>query len=92
MAVKPAKAERPRQIEMTESPTNMTICLTAPFKSGPAKLALAARLRRETTLSLKAIAALAELGTSKSANARLHEWMRSNPKPKPRKMKPDEEK
>jgi hypothetical protein len=40
-------------------------------------------LRRETTLSLKAIAALAELGTSKSANARLHEWMRSNPKPKP---------
>ena len=61
-------------------------------KSDPAKLALAARLRRETTLSLKAIAALAELGTSKSANARLHEWMRSNPKPKPRKMKPDEEK
>jgi REP element-mobilizing transposase RayT len=56
-------------------------------KSDPAKLALAARLRRETTLSLKAIAALAHLGTSKSANARLHEWMRCQHKRKPRKSK-----
>ena len=45
-------------------------------KSDPAKLALAARLRTETTLTIKAIATRAHLGTSKSANARLHSWMR----------------
>ena len=45
-------------------------------KSDPAKLAIAARLRKETTLSIKAIAARVHLGTSKSANARLHEWMK----------------
>ena len=44
-------------------------------KSDPAKLAIAARLRHETTLSIKAIALRAHLGTSKSANARLHQWM-----------------
>ena len=46
-------------------------------KSDPAKMALAARLRQETTLTIKAIAARLHLGTSKSANARLHGWMRS---------------
>jgi hypothetical protein len=50
--------------------------LVARRRSDPAKLALAARLWRETTLSRKAIAALAHLGSSKSANARLHEWRR----------------
>jgi hypothetical protein len=45
-------------------------------KSDPAKLAIAARLRQETTLSLKHIAEQVHLGTSKSANARLHEWMK----------------
>jgi len=54
-------------------------------KSDPGKLALAARVRRETTLPLKAIAALAHLGTSKSANARLNEWMHGNPERKPQK-------
>jgi REP element-mobilizing transposase RayT len=44
-------------------------------KSDPAKLAIAARLRKETTLSIKSIAALVHLGTSKSANARLRNWM-----------------
>ncbi len=44
-------------------------------KSDPARLAMAARLRIETTLSIKAIAARVHLGTSKSANARLHQWM-----------------
>jgi REP element-mobilizing transposase RayT len=44
-------------------------------KSDPGKLGIAARLRKETTLSIKAIAARAHLGTSKSANARLHHWM-----------------
>jgi hypothetical protein len=44
-------------------------------KSDPAKLKLAARLRTETTLTIKAIARLLYLGTSKSANIRLHEWL-----------------
>ena len=41
-------------------------------KSDPAKLALAVRLRRKTTLSIKAIAQRLRLGTSKSANIRSH--------------------
>jgi len=44
-------------------------------KSDPGKLALAARLRRETTLPIKWIAARLQLGTSKSANSNLHRWM-----------------
>jgi hypothetical protein len=47
-------------------------------KSDPARLKIAARLRRETTLTIKAIASRIQLGTSKSANARLHDWMRKN--------------
>jgi hypothetical protein len=46
-------------------------------KSDPSKLALATRLRRETTLPIKSIAARVQLGTSKSANARLHRTMRA---------------
>jgi len=49
--------------------------LAGRHKSDPAKLAIAARLRQETTLSVKTIAARMHLGTSKSANARLHHWM-----------------
>jgi putative transposase len=41
------------------------------------KLAIAARLRKETTLTIKNIAAKVHLGTSKSANARIHTWMRA---------------
>ena len=44
-------------------------------KNDPRKLALAARLRKETTLPIKAIAALVHLGSSKSANATLHRFM-----------------
>jgi AraC-like DNA-binding protein len=58
-------------------------------KNDPQKLTLAARLRRETTLSLKHIAERVGLGSSKSANATLHRWMRQQPaKPqtKPRKL------
>ena len=44
-------------------------------KNDPGKLAIAARLRRETTLPLKAIAARVGLGTSKAANAKLHRYM-----------------
>ena len=47
-------------------------------KSAPGKLALAARLRRETTLPLKWIAARMHLGTSKSANSNLHLWMKEH--------------
>jgi hypothetical protein len=46
-------------------------------KSDPAKLGIAARLRRETTLPIKAIARRMHLGTSKSANIRLHTAMRA---------------
>ena len=48
-------------------------------KSAPGKMAIAGRLRRETTMPLKWIAARIHLGTSKSANARVHQWMRNNP-------------
>ena len=47
-------------------------------KSDPGKLGLAARLRKETTLPLKWIAGRVRLGTSKSANRKLHHWMRAN--------------
>jgi hypothetical protein len=45
-------------------------------KGDPAKLAIAERLRKETTLSIKDIAARVQLGSSKSANARLPRWLR----------------
>jgi len=43
-------------------------------KSHPAKLAMAARLRRETTLSSKRIAERLHLGKPESARANLHRW------------------
>ena len=49
--------------------------LEARRKSDPAKLRIAARLRKETTFSIKAIAELVRLGTSKGANTNLHKWM-----------------
>jgi len=48
-------------------------------KSDPLKLEIAARLRRETTLSLKAIAARVHLGTSKAANRSLHQHLGGSP-------------
>ncbi len=45
-------------------------------KSDPGKLALAARLRRETTLPLKWITVRLRMGTWKSANARMRTWKR----------------
>jgi REP-associated tyrosine transposase len=44
-------------------------------KTDPAKLAIAVRLRKETTLPIKMIASRVHLGTSKSANVRLHAAM-----------------
>ena len=46
-------------------------------KRDPEKLAIAARLRKETTLPIKGIAARVRLGTSKSANTNLHKWMQT---------------
>jgi REP element-mobilizing transposase RayT len=57
--------------------------LEARRKSDPDKLAIAVRLRRETTLSIKAIAARVRMGTSKSANAHLHQAMRESTEPNP---------
>ena len=45
-------------------------------KNDPGKLAIAVRLRRETTLTIKAISALVDLGTYNTANARLHRAMK----------------
>jgi hypothetical protein len=47
-------------------------------RNDPVKLELAARLRRETTLSIKAIAARVHLGSSKAANVKLHQHMRQS--------------
>jgi len=52
--------------------------LSRRLKSDPAKLAIAARLRRETTLSLPWIAARLQAGTWKSLNAKLHRWRKAN--------------
>ena len=52
--------------------------LAARRKNDPAKLTIAARLRQDTTLSLKAIAARVHLGTSKGANTNLHRWLRGD--------------
>ena len=49
-------------------------------KSDAGKLAIAGRLRRETTLTIGKIAQRLHLGSLKSANARIHEWMRAQPK------------
>ena len=48
-------------------------------KSDPDKLDIAARLRRETTLTVRRIAERIHLGTPNSANALLHKWMLPRP-------------
>ena len=50
--------------------------LLARSRSDPIKLELAARLRRETTLSTKAIAARVHLANSKAANRSLRSYKR----------------
>jgi hypothetical protein len=52
--------------------------LASKRKNAPEKLAIAARLRKETTLTVKDIAARVSLGTSKSAKAKLHRFMENN--------------
>jgi hypothetical protein len=43
-------------------------------KSDPEKLAMAARLRRETTLTIPLIAKRLNMGSWKSFSAKLHRW------------------
>jgi len=59
--------------------------LTRRRKGDPEKMALAARLWRETTLTIPQIAQRVHLGTFRSANARLHEWMHRKAGAAPRK-------
>jgi putative transposase len=61
-------AEELARLKWTESD------LSSRLKSDPGKLAVAARLRKETTLPLKWIAARVQIGTSKGARAVLHRW------------------
>jgi hypothetical protein len=49
-------------------------------KNAPEKLAIAARLRRETIHPIKSIAVRVGLGTSKGANWNLHAWMQQTEK------------
>jgi putative transposase len=70
-----AKAERLIAEELRRRGWNQAELL-ARRKSDPGKLAIGARVRQETTLSIKAIAARLHLGTSKGTNSNLHRWMR----------------
>jgi REP element-mobilizing transposase RayT len=61
-------------------------------KNAPGKLDLAARLRRETTMTVMWIALRVSLGTSKSANGKLHEWMKKQKSAKLPKTAPSQNK
>jgi hypothetical protein len=69
-----AKAERIIAEEL-ERQGWQEVDLLARRKSDAVKLEIAARLRRETTLSTKVIAARMHLGSSKAANRSLHRYM-----------------
>jgi hypothetical protein len=64
--------EEPSRLGWTE------LDLQVRLKNAPEKLAIAARLRKETTLTVKGIAARIGLGTSKSANTKLHRFMQGH--------------
>jgi len=52
--------------------------LASRLKNDPGKLAMAARLRKETTLSIKWIAARLQMGTAKSLKPMLYGWMKAH--------------
>ena len=54
--------------------------LASPRQAHPDKLAIALRLRNETTLSIKWIAARVRIGSSKGANSVLHPWVHGRDK------------
>ena len=49
-------------------------------KRDPAKLAVAARVRRETTMTMRWLAVRLHLGSWKSFAAKLHRWKQANEK------------
>ena len=57
--------------------------LAARLRSDPGKLAIAVRLRNETTLPVKWIAARVQIGTAKGAKPVLHRSRRGPHQPKP---------
>jgi len=54
--------------------------LAVRMKNDPAKMAIAARLRNETTLPIKWIAARLQIGTAKGAKTLLHRWLNDQKK------------
>jgi AraC-like DNA-binding protein len=50
-------------------------------KSDAAKMALAARLRRETTLTIGEIAQRLHMGSRKTLSSQLHRWRKTHEKP-----------
>jgi REP element-mobilizing transposase RayT len=52
--------------------------LAAHRKSDPSKMAIAARLRRETTLTVRRIAEKLQLGRPEGARANLHRWLKQS--------------
>jgi hypothetical protein len=72
-----AKAERIVAEELSRQGWNESDLATR-RKNDPGKLRIAARLRRETTLTIKAIASRVHLGSSRSAYVRLYEWIKSS--------------
>jgi hypothetical protein len=74
-----AKAERIIAQELQRQGWQEADLLVRP-KNDTVKLEIATRLRRETTLSTKAIAARVHLGSSKAANRSLHRYMRGGEK------------
>ena len=68
-----AKAERIIGQELRRLGWNQAD-LVLRLKGDPAKMALAGRLRKETTLPMTWIAQRLSMGTAKSARARLHKW------------------
>jgi len=77
----PRRAREPAGRTMAEERSRLGWAdsdLASRRESDPAKLKLAAWLRVETTLSIKAIAHRVHLGSSRSANIRLHEWMKES--------------
>lgn len=71
-----AKAERIINEELKRLGWDETE-LSRRAKSDPAKLAIAGRLRKETTLTLPQVAGRLSMGSWKSLNAKLHRWLKA---------------
>ena len=67
----------PRQLRI-EYPGTTYHFLSQGATAGPGKLAMAARSRRETTLTIQQIADRLRMGSRKSLGPKLHAWRKSN--------------